>query len=327
MIRRFQISVFAVACFGAFAFATSSPAMNIKLVGDQLILSGPVERGDDATVERELAEKPAIRTVILRNSPGGDVRTAYAISNRIRAKGLRTAVSGYCYSGCARMFLGGVERLFTDDYPPHMTRIGFHGHYYADGPLKGHLHRQLVEKADLKNWIIEHSDGKADPDLVERWITIPVYKGFMHFFPPWLVTEQKSTMFFCEYGPASNAGIFGCEPIGKNALDLGIITSVSTIPSLDQEELHASFPKIPPKTDYARIDDLDKLPVRSPKALAAYKSYLTAMPPKAFAISSDQSVFAWMKGGMEAVNAALARCEEHAGVPCRLYAVDGDVVW
>jgi hypothetical protein len=327
MIRCFQTYLLMIICLGAFVLAPSSSAMNLKLVGDQLILNGPVEPGDDSNIQGALAENPAIRTVILRNSPGGDVRTAYAISNLIRAKQLRTAVSGYCYSACSRLFLAGVDRLFTDDYPPCLTRVGFHGHYYADGLLKGQLNRHLVEKAGLKNWIIEHSDGKADPDLVERWINIPVYDGFIHFFPPWIINEQKSTTFFCEHGPSPGAGIFGCEPIGKNALDLGIITSLKTIASLDQGELHASFPKIPPKTDYARIDDLEKLPVRSPKALAAYMRYLTAVPPKAFAISSDKCAFAWRKGGIEAVNGALARCAELAGTPCRLYAVDGDVVW
>jgi len=311
------------------ATASSTPlsAMSLKQVGDQLFLSGPVEVGDEVKVQDALAENPAIRSVILRNSPGGNVRTAYAIGDMIRAKRLRTAVSGYCNSGCSRLFLGGTERLFTDDYPPHLTRVGFHGHYYTEGPLRGQLNRRLVQRAGLKNWIIEHSDGKADPDLVERWINIPVNNGFIHFLPPWIAGERKSATFFCERGPIPGVGIFGCEPIGKNALDLGVITSLQTIASLDQADLRASFPKIPPKTDYARIDDFDKLPVRSPQALAEYRRYLNAVPPKAFAIAPEQSVFAWMAGSLEAINAALVRCAERAGSPCRLYAVDSDVVW
>lgn len=317
-----------IACFGtAIAFSTSSSALSLKQVREQLFLSGPVEVGDDVTVQRALADNPAIRTIILRNSPGGNVRTAYAIGNMIRAKRLRTAVSGYCNSGCSRLFLGGTERLFTDDYPAYLTRVGFHGHYYTDGPLRGQLNRQLVQRAGLKNWIIEHSDGKADPDLVERWINIPVNNGFIYFFPPWIAEERKSATFFCERGAIAGAGIFGCEPISKNALDLGIITSLQTIGSLDQAELRASFPKIPPKTNYARIDDLNKLPVRSQQALAEYKRYLGAPPPKAFAIAPEKPAFAWMAGSMEAINNALARCAERAASPCRLYAVDSDVVW
>ena len=35
---------------------------------------------------------------------------------------MRTAVSGYCYSSCSRMFLGGSARYFTDDYMPESNR-------------------------------------------------------------------------------------------------------------------------------------------------------------------------------------------------------------
>jgi hypothetical protein len=292
-----------------------------------LFLSGQIVVGDEVKVQDAFIASPVIRTVILRNSPGGNVRTAYAIANMIRAKKMRTAVSGFCNSGCSRVLLGGTERLFTDDYPPQLTRVGFHGHYYTEGPMKDQLNRQLVQRAGLKNWIIEHSDGKADPDLVERWINIPVNIGFIHFFPPWIAEERKSATFFCERGPLPGVGIFGCEPIAKNALDLGIITSLQTIASLDQTELHAFFPKIPARSDFARIDDFDKLPVRSPQALAEYKRYLNAMPPKAFAIAPEKSLFAWMAGNMEAIPGALTRCAERAARACRLYAVDSDVVW
>jgi hypothetical protein len=236
----------AASFWAALALSIPSSAMSLKQLGEQLFLSGPVVVGDAVKAQDALREYSAIRTVILRNSPGGDVPTAYAIGNMMRAKRMRTAVSGYCNSGCSRLFLGGTERLFTDDYPAHLTRVGFHGHYYTQGPLNGQLNRQLVQREGLKNWIIEHSDGKADPDLVERWINIPVNIGFNHFFPPWIADERKSATFFCERGPDPGAGIFGCEPIGKNALDLGVITSLQTIASLDQAELRASFPKIPP---------------------------------------------------------------------------------
>jgi hypothetical protein len=327
MICRFRVRVFlSVWVWVAIASATQSAAMSLKQAGDQLFLSGPIEVGDEAKVQNALAENPAIRTVILRNSPGGDVRTAYAIGNLMRAKQMRTAVSGFCNSGCSRLFLGGTERLFTNDYRPQLTHVGFHGHYYTTGPLTGPLNLQSVQRNGLKDWIIEHSDGKADPDLVQRWINIPVNKGFIHFFPPGVTEERRSETFFCERGPIPGVGIFGCEPIGKNALDLGVVTSLQVIASLDQAELRASFSNIPPKTDFARIDDFDKLPVRSQQALAEYKRYLNATPPKAFAISLEQSFWAWMTG-LEAINAALKLCAERAGKPCRLYAVDSDVVW
>ena len=301
--------------------------MSLKEVGDQLILTGPVVDGDAAKLQEALADNPTIRTIILRNSPGGGVRAGYAIGNLMREKGLRTAVSGYCYSSCSRMFLGGKVRVFTDDYPLSLTHVGFHGHYYMRGPQKGQLNNELVRRARLKNWIIQHSDGKADSDLVERWITIPVNIGMVHFFHPYLAQARNAATFFCERGPTPRMGVFGCEAITKNALDLGIATSSEMIKSNDQTELRASFPQIPSKTDYARIDELDKVPLTSERGLAEYKRYLEAATPKAFAIAPDKSASAWQSGELEAINRALARCAERAGKACRLYAVDNEVVW
>ena len=321
---RFAISGFTLA---ALAFSTPLIAMTLNEVGDQLILSGPVVVGDAWKVRRALAGNPAIRKVILRNSPGGDVATGYEIGDLIREKGLRTAVSGYCFSSCSRMFLGGKERVFTDDYPLVLTHVGFHGHYYIQGPQKGQLNVQLVVRRGLKNWIIQHSDGKADPDLVERWINIPVDIGMIHFFHPRLAQERNAATFFCERGPATGAVVLSCEPIAKNAFDLGIATSLEMIKSNDQADLRASFPKIPPKTGYARIDEIDKVPLTSEQGLAEYKRYLQATPPKAFAIAPDKSAWAWQSSVLEAINRALDRCAERAGKPCLLYATDNDIVW
>jgi hypothetical protein len=316
-----------VLVLGSLAFSTRSAAMTLKEVGDQLILSGPVVDGDASKVRQSLANNPAIRTVILRNSPGGDVPTGYEIGDLMREKGLRTAVSGYCYSSCSRMFLGGKGRVFTDDYPLSLTNVGFHGHYYTTGPRNGQLNKQLVDSRGLKDWIIRHSDGKADPDLVERWINIPVNIGMIHFFHPQLAQEHKVATFFCERGPALGPGVLGCEPIAKNALDLGIATSLEMTASNDQAEFRRTFPKIPPKTGYARIDETDKVPLASGKGLAEYKRYLQAPSPKAFAIAPDKSAWAWEAGRLDAIKGALDHCAQRSGKPCLLYAVDNDVVW
>jgi hypothetical protein len=312
---------------GGLVFPVLSTAMMIKEAGDQVILSGPIVDGDGLKVRQALARNASIRTVVVRNSPGGYVPTAYEIGNLVREKRLRTAVSGYCNSGCSRIFLGGVDRRFTDDYPPTQTNVAFHGHYYTSGPQNGQLNKQSVRNNGLKDWIIKHSDGKADPDLVERWINIPVNIGFIHFFHPQLAKERKGVTFFCERGPIPGTGIFGCEPINKNAIDLGVITTLETMKSNDQQELRASFPKIPSGTTYARIDDLDKVPLKSEQGITEYKRYLQAPPPKAFAIAPDKMTWAWQSGKMEAVNSALLRCAERSRKPCSLYAVDDEIVW
>jgi hypothetical protein len=110
-------------------------AMDIATVGDQLILSGPVTGDELRRVQDATAASPGVTTVVLRNSPGGDAPAGYGVGEWIRQRGFHTAVSGYCYSSCSRMFLGGTVRQFTDDYPSEFTEVGFHGHYDRDGLL------------------------------------------------------------------------------------------------------------------------------------------------------------------------------------------------
>jgi hypothetical protein len=214
----------------------SSLAMELKVVGNQLILSGRVVGDEPGKVKEALTRSPEIDTVILRNSPGGDAPAGYQTGQLLRERGLRTAVSGYCYSACSRMFLGGSNRYFTDDYPPEKTNIGFHGHYYADGRLNAGLVRQY----GLRDWIIQYSDGKADPQLVERWINIPRSRGMIHFFRPALLKREGASTFMCQ-GDEPTRFVFACEPIDKTALDLGVVTSLDILHSADQSEIRGAI--------------------------------------------------------------------------------------
>jgi hypothetical protein len=224
--------------FGAMLIAAAAllppeaSTMELKLVGRQLILSGPVVGDEPVKVAEALAKSPEVDTVILRNSPGGNAPAGYQVGQMMRERGLRTAVSGFCHSSCSRMFLGGRTRYFTDDYPADRTEIGFHGHYYANGRLNA----DLVSQYGLRDWIIKYSDGKADPQLVERWINIPYSRGMIHFFDPALVSRDGASTFFCQ-GDEPTRVVFACEPIAKTALDLGVVTSLEIVHSSDQAEV------------------------------------------------------------------------------------------
>jgi hypothetical protein len=74
---------------------------------------------------------------------------------------------------------------------------------------------------------------QADPALVERWINIPYSRGMIHFFHPGLVKRAGVSTFMCQ-GDESPGSVFACEPIGKTALDLGIITSLDIVHSADR---------------------------------------------------------------------------------------------
>ena len=209
--------------------------MEMTPIGDQLVLSGAVKRGDDARAAAALASHPEITTVVLRNSPGGDADSGYRLGELLRRKRLKTALSGYCFSSCSRMFLGGSERFFTDDYPPESTHVGFHGHYRGNG----RLWPELMRRKGLKQWIVAYSDGKADAALVERWINIPSSRGMIHFYHPGMVRRNDASTFLCQGTEDSGEGVFGCEPVAKTALELGIVTSLELVHSHDQAALRA----------------------------------------------------------------------------------------
>jgi hypothetical protein len=159
----------------------------------------------------------------LRNSHGGDADTGYKVGDLARARGLSTAVAGYCLSSCSRMFLGGVERYVTDEKPAGQTYVGFHGNYSDNGSLKlDHMWR-------LQEWIVAHSDGKADPELVKRWTTIKNRKGFAYFFDSErLKRSDGMSVFLCTGFEEKKFEDF--EKIaGRTGYDLGIFTSRTVI--------------------------------------------------------------------------------------------------
>jgi hypothetical protein len=209
-------------------WSSVASAMLAYVVDDQLILSGPVVDGDAEQVQKALASS-AITTVILRNSPGGDSMTGTKIAEILRQRGLGTAVSGFCYSVCGRIFLGGRTRQFTDDYAPEFTNIGFHGYY--QGAV---LDEMSVERLGLRQWYINYSDGKADPALIDRWLGIPVSSGVIHFYNPARVWRGGVSTFLCQ---GAERDVENCEHIGKTALDVGVVTSLDYVHSADLTRL------------------------------------------------------------------------------------------
>ena len=80
----------------------------------------------------------------------------------------------------------------------------------------------------------------------------------------------------------------------------------------------------PPPSGFAAIDDADKVPISPASRESAYRRFLDAKKPRAFAVGPRG---AWgQASGDWALGRALGRCARR-GEPCALYAVDDDVVW
>ncbi len=82
----------------------------------------------------------------------------------------------------------------------------------------------------------------------------------------------------------------------------------------------------PVASPHAEIDHIESLPLNKPSSKAAYQAFLKRFPPRAFAIGSG-GAWGWAAGADEAVKDALSSCQKYSSAPCRLYAVDEDVVW
>ncbi len=84
---------------------------------------------------------------------------------------------------------------------------------------------------------------------------------------------------------------------------------------------------IPPTSGFAKVGEIDKVPLRNDRAREGYQAWLAADGPKAFAIHPGKGNWGSATSGERPIARALANCERNAKEPCKLYAVDDTVVW
>jgi hypothetical protein len=89
--------------------------------GHVLHVTGPIDDGLAAAVQKALADNSTIRIVEL-DSPGGDVGEAMRVAERVRLTRLSTGVSRRCSSACTLIFAAGMERILLPS-----GKLGFHG--------------------------------------------------------------------------------------------------------------------------------------------------------------------------------------------------------
>jgi len=81
----------------------------------------------------------------------------------------------------------------------------------------------------------------------------------------------------------------------------------------------------PPASGFAKIDEVDKVPTSAAVRDGIYQRFLAAKSPRAFAVGAGGA--AGYANGDWAPGKALGFCQARRGQPCKLYAVDDDVVW
>lgn len=102
------------------------------------------------------------------------------------------------------------------------------------------------------------------------------------------------------------------------------------LPSEPQPEFSkfriAGLTPVPPKTSFAPLEDETRLPHVKDSGRNGYKTYLTKLVPRAFAIGPS-GAWAWADGGEDPLKRALDNCKRFAKTDCKLYSVDDEVVW
>lgn len=113
-------------CAGKHGISSSNsverdPELYFERRGAYLYIHGDIVVGFHAKLRRALYENPDVQYIGI-GSGGGAVIEAIQAGILIRSLGLKTQLSGNCYSACPLVFAAGVQRMVMRTYPD----IGLH---------------------------------------------------------------------------------------------------------------------------------------------------------------------------------------------------------
>lgn len=210
---------------------TYACAMDVRVAGNQLVLSGGISGDEIAKVRDTLLANPQIDTVVLRDSGGGDVWTAMRLGEVFEEKGYKTAVSGYCMSACVIIFLGGRERSFADGKVGSRTFLAMHTPIFSTESLRGIKGSpSRPARGQLFNWMGKRLGAAGDKALLERALENDDPSGFMYFFDIARKTRKDGVTAFQCKGPEKKK-VADCEKLpGTDALRAGLVTTATVLP-------------------------------------------------------------------------------------------------
>lgn len=209
----------AVTAFFLILVSCQSGAMSILRSADTLVMYGKVVPEDLTAFSQELSNAE-VHTIILTNSPGGDLKAAYGIAKLIADSHINTAVKGHCASSCAVIFMAGSTRQMIAGESLADTRLGFHGSHKKESKavsVKG------IPK--LREWLMQASGGKFPPELLDKAMYVEKAYDMMLFYYP---DENKNSVWFCPEGSKPRPA--ACQAMhGYDALQAGILTTPSLL--------------------------------------------------------------------------------------------------
>jgi dienelactone hydrolase len=248
-------------------------------------------------------------------SQANDVRDAVEFARTLDwIDGDRIVVAGQSYGGLATMALG------TQDLPGVRGLINFAGGLRDDS-------NQCDWRSELVRAFGTYGAANKLPSL---WM----YGANDSLFGPELVTRMHDAF-------ERSGGHARLVEYGKFKRDAhGMIASrdgekiwwrdterfLKQIGMPTEERYTVTAQPQVPKSDYARLDDIDAVPFLTENGRNGYREYLARMTPRAFAVSAN-GAWCWAEEGEDPDARALATCEKKAGQACKLYSVDENIVW
>ena len=225
--------------------APSVPATEAKVVGDQLILSGRASGNELQLVRDAIAEHgDRIRTVILRDHSGRAENTdLMRAADLFAERGWRTAVSGFCGTACSKLFLGGVERYFTDDMPPARTSIMFGSTNFIKDSFSVQTDRARLQGEGserhnfvIRQWFKTRTGDKISDATLDRLFLSDGSVRYLHFYDSRRLRRKDGvSVLYCDGKEAPAKRWEACEKIADaDAYREGIVTSSELIRSNDR---------------------------------------------------------------------------------------------
>ena len=185
----------------------------------------------------------------------------------------------------------------------------------------------LVMSGELDNW----TPAAPCKRLTDRLhggtqaVSFVQYAGSYHAFDSARPVLERGDVG----GTKSGKAMIGGNRLAREASALALMQffgkHLGLASPLDSAGFAAHVTPVPPATQFAAVADMQAVPKLSDKGRILYQQWLNKPFPRALAIS-DQGALA--RGyGPEAMQHALQNCDKLGPHPCRLYAVDDQVVW
>ncbi|MEM5405710.1 hypothetical protein [Paraburkholderia unamae] len=228
----------------------------------------------------------------------------------------------------------------------HYTAAGGRAQLVDYGDFQKDAHAMTASGAGLPLWIAKadaflQSIGMPGNEVNPEYLPRPEpkasgYASINDFSAvPYLNARQK-TALFASYLAAplpkaiaigSTSGMWasgGFDPVRSAMRQCWRVSQYCQLYAVDNTVVWPRQESAPPPTNFASLQDVNAVPWLHADGRQAYTRYLAATRPRAFAIARDGG---WgQASGIDSINAALVQCAK-GHEECRIYSVDGDVVW